>query len=537
MLPVADLLPFLGPVLALVLGALATLLAEPFLSRADKHKVLPWIGLGATALSGVCLFFTRSGALLDTLAIDPQRAGLLAVLLGVLALALTALQRNLTLEDFPGGEPYVLLQLAAVGIMLMVLSAQTIALFLGMELASLSIYPLVGLRRRDPASAEAVLKYFAQGAAFSAVFLLGAALSYGATGTVHFAGWVLPGREAIAFLGFALMTIGLLFKLGLAPFHFWSPDAYAGAPSGVAAFMSGAVKIGAVGALANLWIGFLLSISAFPMFLLGHRPPLVGDHFAPLNSATGITGQMLGSIFQVHPSLTIPGFVGFALLLFGATAVLSIVVGSFSLLGQTSVRRLVAFSGVANAGFLALGFLLPGLFFGNIQMEATYFYLAVYALGAAGLLTGLAALSGPEDVADDLASLAGTARKHPLVGLAVTVLLASLAGLPPTAGFLAKFQILSGLFLNSQILPGMERILPAVVVAHRWILLAVPVGAFLLAIVAAAGYFRLAVVLWSEPGTRTREPEPLPGVLTWLLGLSALAVVVLAALPKSLFGG
>ena len=534
MLPAAELFPFLGPILALVLGVLATLVAEPFLSTDDKHRVLPWIALGATVASGIALSFTRQGHLWGILAIDPFRAGLVVVLLAVLALGVVALQRNLSLDRFPGGEPYVLVQIAAVGILLMVLSAQTVALFLGMELASMAIYPMVGLRRNEPNAAEAVLKYFAQGAVFSAVFLLGASFAYGATGTTCFAGGVQPGRELLAFLGFALMSAGLLFKLGLAPFHFWSPDAYAGAPSGVSAFMAGAVKIGAVAALANLWIGFLVSLSIYPMFLLGGA---LGAHFPPLSAGMPVGVQIMGSIFQAHPGIQIPGFIGFALALFGLTAVLSIVIGSLSILGQTSVRRLVAYSGVANAGFLALGFLLPGILFGEVQMGAVYYYVAAYALAAAGTLAGIAALTGPEDVADHVSSLSGAARKSPLVGLCVTVFLVSLAGLPPTAGFVAKFQVLTGLFLNANLMPGMDRILPAFVARTPWLLYAVPVGAFLLAIAAAAGYFRLAVALWAEPTARTRDPEPAPGILSWALALSALAVVVLAIFPKALFGG
>jgi len=535
MLPAADLLPFLAPLLALVLGVLATLLAEPFLSRSDKHKVLPWIATCATLLAAVALYYTKSGNLWGMLALDPFRAGLVLVLLGVLALGIASLQRNLVLDNFPGGEPYVLVQLAAIGILLMVLSSQTVSLFLGMELASLSIYPLVGLRRTDALSAEAVLKYFAQGAVFSAIFLLGMAFSYGATGTVYLAGCVQVGRESIAFLGFTLMAVGLLFKMGVAPFHFWSPDAYNGAPSGVVAFMSGAVKIGAVAALGNLWIGFLVSISGYPLFMLGGA---AGAHFPSLSLGMQVFSQILRSIFQAHPSLGIPDFITYGLTLFGVTAVLSVVVGSFSLLGQTSVRRLIAYSGVANAGFLVMGFLLPGLFFGEIQLAPVLYYVAAYALAAAGAMAAISALTGPEDAADHLSSLAGTARQRPLIGLALTVLLASLAGLPPTAGFLAKFQILTSLFLNANIDPMMlQSILPKGLVAHSWVLFAIPVGAFLLAIVAAAGYFRLAVAIWAEPSTRTREPESVPVLLGWTVSLAALAVILLAVFPKSLFGG
>ena len=536
MLQVADLLPFLGPILLLVLGSLATLVAEPLLSRVDKHRVLPWIGIVSTGLAAVALAFTKSGHLWGILAIEPTRAGLVLVLLAVLALGLAALQRNLSSDDFPGGEPYVLMQLAAVGILLMVLASQTIALFLGMELASLSIYPLVGCRRDQPESAEAVLKYFAQGAVFSAIFLYGAALSYGATGTVFLAANVLPGRETVQLLGFLLMAVGLLFKIGAAPFHFWSPDAYAGAPSGVTAFMSGAVKIGAVAALGNLWIGHLVSLSAFPSYMVGTA---AGAHFPPISLGLQVFSRILQTIFQVRRGLTVAGFIGYSLAIFGATAVLSIAIGSLSLLGQTSVRRLIAYSGVANAGFLVVGFLLPGIFIANILLTPTLYYLAAYALAAAGTMAGIAALTGPGDGGDHISSLTGAARKRPLIGLSITVLLASLAGLPPTAGFVAKFQILSQLFLNASLDPAiLQRILPSALqhLSQGW-LLAVPIGAFAFAIVAAAGYFKLAVALWTDPVPNSREPEPVPVLLGWAVPLAALAVVALAIFPRALFGG
>lgn len=536
MLQAVDLLPFLGPILLLVLGALATLVTEPFLSRADKHRVLPWIGIAFAGFAAISLYFTKSGHLWSVLAFEPVRAGLVLVLLAVLVLGLAALQRNLSEDDFPGGEPYALMQLAAVGILLMVLASQTIALFLGMELASLSIYPLVGARRNRPESAEAVLKYFAQGAVFSAIFLYGAALAYGATGTVYLAGSVQPGRDTIFLLGFLLMAVGLLFKIGVAPFHFWSPDAYAGAPSGVTAFMAGAVKIGAVAALGNLWIGHLVSLSAFPQHLLGGG---IGTHFPPLSMGLLVFPRILGSIMQAHPEITLGGFIGYWLGIFGATAALSIVVGSFSLLGQTSVRRLVAYSGVANAGFMAIGFLLPGLFIGNILLTPTLFYLAVYALAAAGTMAGISALTGAGDDGDHLSSLTGAARRSPLMGLSITVLLASLAGLPPTAGFIAKFQILVELFLNANLDPAiLQGLLPPALhgLSTGW-LVAVPVGAFALAIVAAAGYFRLAVILWTEPVPNSRQPKPVSLLLGWTVPLAAIAVVLLAVFPKALFGG
>ncbi|MEK7394044.1 MAG: NADH-quinone oxidoreductase subunit N [Fibrobacterota bacterium] len=511
MLPAVNLLPFIGPVLFLILGALATLVAEPFLGKQDKHKFLPWIGTIAAAMSGVALFFTAPGHLHGVFALDPARAGLLLVLLVVLVLGLAALQRNLSSDGFEGGEPYVLVQLATIGAALMVMASQSISLFVGMELMSLAIYPLVGMRRKSSESAEAVLKYFAMGAVFSALFLYGASLCYGATGTVGFGGTIAEGRAGVFNLGFVFMSVGLLFKIGMAPFHFWSPDAYTGASSGTTAFMAGAVKVGAIAALGNLWMNFLVTRAGFPLN-------------SPLSLKVTIPPMLF---YQMSPE-AFASIKSMAVLLFGILGLLSIAIGSLSVLGQVSVRRLLAFSGVANAGFMCLGFLLPSLARGYIDMSVTWYYLAGYALATTGALAALSALTGAGDAGDHLPALSGAARRSPLIGAVLTVFLASLAGLPPMAGFVAKFQLFHGLLLNvfSGLVQGVNPVS----------LLAIPGLALVLALVSAAAYFKVIVAIWSQPGQASREPESVPVLLGWTVTLTAVALVALAIFPKHLFG-
>jgi len=511
MLPAVNLLPFLGPVLFLILGALATLVAEPFLGRGDKHKFLPWIGAVSAALSAAALATTLPGHLHGVLALDPVRAGLILVLLVVLVLGLAALQRNLSSDDFEGGEPYVLVQLATLGAILMVMATQSISLFVGMELMSLAIYPLVGMRRKSSESAEAVLKYFAMGAVFSAVFLYGASLCYGATGTVAFGGTIAEGRTGVFNLGFVLMSVGLLFKIGMAPFHFWSPDAYNGASSGTTAFMAGAVKVGAIAALGNLWMNFLVTRAGFPLS-------------APLSLKITVPPMLF---YQLSPD-SFGSIKSLAVLLFGILSLLSIAIGSLSVLGQTSLRRLLAFSGVANAGFMGLGFLLPSLARGYVDLSVTWYYLAGYALATSGALAALSALSGAGDAGDHLPALSGTARRSPLIGAVLTVFLASLAGIPPMAGFVAKFQLFHGLLLNvfSGLVPHVNPIT----------LLVIPMVALVFALVSAAAYFKVIVAIWSQPGQSTREPEAVPTLLVWAVTSTAFALVALAIFPKQLFG-
>lgn len=498
MLPAAELFPLFLPVLLLVLGALACLVAEPLLADRNKHVVLPWTAIAILLLAAVAFRFTHPGHIHGMFALDPVRAGLGIVLLAVAALGIASLQQNLSQDGFPGGEPYVLMLLSTIGILGMIMSANTIALFVSMELASLAIYPLVGLRRQSVVSSEAILKYFAMGSVFSAIYLYGAALSYGAIGSTAFTGAIQPGRDGIHHLGFALLAIGILFKASAVPFHFWSPDAYTGAPTSVTGFMAGAVKLGAFAALGALWINYLATqANAAPM------APLALSIYVPPEILSWLPPNIAGRIQTLALAL-------------GGIGLVSVLVGSLALLGQTSVRRLMAFSGVTNAGFLVLSLLLPSVFRGHVQLSVLWFYLAVYALSAAGTLACISALAGSDDEGDHLALLAGAARRQPLLGVALTVFLASLAGLPPAAGFVAKFQVLTGLMLS--VATPKQIFIPAI--------------AMLLAVVAAAGYLRVLILLWANPGVgadKTRAPGVLLG---WLVALAAVAVLFLAAFPQ-----
>ncbi|MBK9576112.1 MAG: NADH-quinone oxidoreductase subunit N [Fibrobacteres bacterium] len=522
MLPPVDLLALMGPILLVIVGALATLVVEPFLYRKDKHTFLPWIGVSFLVLAGVALHFVRPGEFGGMFALDAWRGALMGALLLVSAIGLAALQQNLRSDDFPGGEPYVLILLATVGVALMLMASHFIALFMGMEIASLAIYPLVGLRRDHKGSEEAVLKYFSLGAVFSAIFLLGAAMIYGATGSLNFASVMIGPRLGIYLLGYALVTVGLLFKLGVVPFHFWSPDAYAGAPSGVVSFMAGAVKLGAVAVLANLWASHFFG---FALHYTGQTMP--GVHYPP--APLGVSYPLLGVGAFPEKILILRAWQ--FVFVYGGLA--SVVVGSLALLGQSSIRRMMAYSGVANAGFMALAL---GIFVKHADARFALFYVVVYALGTTGVLAALSAISGRGDIQDDMIALAGAGRKRPLVGLALSVLLASVAGLPFTAGFVAKFQLLAALFTDGRIgMDALGLILPQTMVQHAGILFPlIPVVALLCALVSVAGYFRLLVAVWSEAGTRSKDVEKTSVLLSVTLVLAMLAVLALAINPRAI---
>lgn len=486
-MPHADLLTTLLPALLVLIGALAALGAEPFLSRADKHSWLPWIAAIALVAAGAALPFVATGHLHGILVMDPARVWLCGAVIAATLIAIAGLQQSLSRDGFPGGEPYPLMLFAAVGVLIMVMASDLIAVFVGLETASLAIYALVGLRRHRKESNEALFKYLIMGAVFSALFLYGAALHYGATGSTHYVAAILPGREQLATMSLVFLTIGLLFKVGAVPFHFWSPDAYTGAPVAVTGFMGAVIKVGGFVALGAIWLSVASGAAGAPLDLT-RSVRIDGAHHATL--------EPFSFVFQM-------------------VAVLSIVLGNYAALKQTSLRRMLAFSSVAHAGYLLLGFLLPGPG-GVIDLVPVWLYLIGYAVATAGTLTAIAMLAGKDDAHDTLHGVAGQARVQPLPGIVLTVLIASMAGLPPTIGFLGKFAVLGNAVSNGY--------------------LAIAIIAVIMAVVGAAYYLRFIVAIWgSAPKATTATGSST--LSDWTLVGSALAVVLLLAAPGAMMPG
>ncbi|MEN9354176.1 MAG: NADH-quinone oxidoreductase, subunit [Fibrobacterota bacterium] len=471
MLPAAELFPFFLPFLALSAGIVFTLVSEPFLQPAHKHRILPVVGILSLLGAMASFALIRDSSWYGLLQVDSSRAIMGLVVLAAAILGLAGLQQKLSEEDFPGGEPYILMLLATAGALMMTQASSSLSLFIGMELASLPIYAMVGLRRREEMGIEALFKYFIMGAVFSAVFLYGASLLYGATGTLRFAAMPIAGREVYFYAGAILVSVGLLFKAGVAPFHFWSADAYAGAPTPVTGFMASVIKVGSLVALGTLWQTWVV---------------------LPLDMA-----ERLFWIFAVG-------------------GILSVAVGAFSGLGQRRARRLMAFSSVSHAGFLLFALLPTGMVIGGLpQLSNLWYYLFTYALGTSVVLSGLSAVTGKDDEGDTLQALAGAGKANPLLGATITVSLASLAGFPLGAGFLAKFNVLATLVANGQ-----------------WKIASL---LLLLAMVGAVYYIRLAVVLWADSQT-PRAPVVVRPLLAIALSLAS-ALLVLGLVFPGRFGG
>ena len=478
--PVA-LFPLLAPLLLVLVGGLAALAAEPFLVGQAKHRWLPWIAVTAMVAAGIAQCLAPVGQLHGMFANDEARRWLSLAVIAAAACSMGGLQQTLDRDRFPGGESYALAAMATVGVLGMIMSLDAIAFFVSVETAALAIYALVGLRRHRAESNEAMLKYFVMGAVFSGVFLYGTALMYGATGSTKFGAEILPGRDLYALLGAALMAAGLLFKVGSVPFHAWAPDAYTGAPVAVTGLMGAIIKVGGFAGLGALWLG-----------IAAGKPVALDAAIIPSASGRAVLEPL--SILIV------------------IAAILSLVVGNFAALKQTSVRRLIGFSAIAHAGYMTLAFVLPAA--GEaIDLRALWLYAVGYALATAGALSAVAALAGTDDAKDDLAGLHGRGRQAPVYGFALTIFLASFAGLPPTLGFLGKFAVLG-----------------QVVSYGGWLIALVG----LIAAVAGAGaYLRLVVQLWA--GTPRDEVAVGTQTLTrWGVVVAAVLVIALTALPSVL---
>lgn len=302
-------------------------------------------------------------------------------------------------EDCNWGEVYPLMLFATVGMMLMASGTDLMTIFLGLEVLSVSLYVLAGFNRLNLKSNEAGLKYFLLGAFSTGFLLYGMALTYGATGTTRVAaiasyvsqnGMVLANPMLLA--GMLLMAVGFSFKIAAAPFHMWTPDVYEGAPTPMTAFMS-------VGPKAAGFAAFLrVFVVAFPAFKADWSD------------------------------------------LLWVLAVLTMTVGNITALYQTNIKRMLAYSSIAHAGYVLVGF-TAGNAVGN---AGVLFYMLSYAFMNIGAFAIIILVGKKGEENNNISDYAGFGFKHPLLGMCMTIFLFSLAGIPPAAGFIGKFYLFSG---------------------------------------------------------------------------------------------
>ena len=388
----------IAPMLCLVLGALAAMAAEAF-RRKGEQMPIGWFGAIVLVGAGLSSAFLwdRKLVAFDVIAADNFGLFVTLVLVAVGLLTVMFSSQVIHRDGLPAGEYYALVLFAIAGMMMMATATDLLVIFIALEILSLAVYVLTGIRRDNPQGTEAAFKYFLLGAFSSAFFLYGIAFTYGVTGSTRLAsiGQVLSAQSMsqnpMILIALALLLVGFGFKISAVPFHMWTPDAYEGAPAIVTGFMSTGVKAAAFAAFARVFL------SAFEPFK---------EQWAPVIAVMAIATMVLGTVVGV---------------------------------AQSSLKRMLAYSSIAHGGYLLVGLVAAN----QVGKAAILFYLLVYSvtnLAAFGVIAMLGAKDRPNDSLRDYAGLWQT---HPALAALMTVCLLSLGGLPPTAGFIGKWYIFS----------------------------------------------------------------------------------------------
>ncbi len=452
----------LSPLLIVLVTALLVLLQESFTEKFSKKSSAYIVLLGLTsAIYANYHAPTSHNPLLTAWVRFDQLTPLFTLFFLLIGCATTLLsiaffRRNAVTH----GEYYFLLLSALFGLILIGASADFLTLFLGLEILSIALYVLCGYMKNWQASHEASIKYLLIGAIATALLLYGIALIYGAIGTTRFdallndyRGLSTASERTLFMSGIALITLGLAFKATIVPFHTWAPDVYAGAPTPVTAFMAVGTKVGAFAAFARV---FLLAL----------------PEFNPIWSQ--------GISLLAYPTLIFANFVA---------------------LRQIQLRRFFAYSGISHAGFL----LIP-LAAGTAEaIPALMFYLAMYALATLGAFAILSFIDNRQEGVT-LQDLGGLMHRSPALAAALTLCLLTLAGLPPTAGFFAKFYLFKVAFDAGYYAP-------------------VTVG-LLTSILAAYYYLRIIGVLFAESPTEPTIPQRSTAASTLALVCFATLLIV-----------
>ena len=386
------------PMLCVAAAGIAAMVAEAFRAPGERMPIAP---LGAIGLIGAgaasILLWDHNASSFGVVVADNFGLFVTWVLIVVGLLSLAISQPTIEREGLPRGEYYALMLFAIAGMMLMATAADLLLIFLALEVLSLAVYVLTGIRRDSAAGAEASLKYFLLGAFSSAFFLYGIAFTYGLTGSTRLdrVGSLIAAQAMsptpMQLIAVGLLLVGFAFKVSAVPFHMWTPDAYEGAPPAVTAFMSTGVKAAAFAAFVRVFL------SAFE--------PLRGswsDILWVVAAATMIVGTVVG-------------------------------------VAQTSVKRMLAYSSIAHGGYLLLA-LLSG---NDVGKGAVLFYLAAYAVTNIGAFGVIAVLDSTDRPNDQVRDYAGLWNDHHALAAAMTIFLLSLGGFPPLAGFIAKWYVFS----------------------------------------------------------------------------------------------
>ncbi len=480
-----ELLKLAAPETILVITVLVLLAADFLALRGLELRFRLLVSamiscVGCAVAIAWMLVLPQHGSFMDgMLVVDPLTQFIkVALLLLTIFTVLISVESNFTPHV---GEYFGLILLAAVGMMFLVSSEDILMIFISLELTSLSLYILTAFNKRNPNSAEAALKYFLFGGMSAAFTLFGLSLLYGLSGSTNLgqiAAAITGPRLDPLLVGALVMTVtGLGFKVAAVPFHLWAPDAYQGAPTPTAAFIASGSKVAGFFVLARVM----------------------------MHGFKGAEGSGAWHAYQ-------PGWVPLLAIMAGA----SMFLGNLTAIVQSSVRRLLAYSAIAHAGYMLLG-ILPH---GEQGLAALVYYVITYGLATLGAF-GVVSIVEAQTGSDRLSDFAGLSRREPVLSFCMLIFMLSLAGIPPLAGFFGKFYLFASALNAAPVGLGL-----------LWLVVAA------LALSAVSLYYYLQVlkqVYATEPGQGTAA-VPTPIISQVAIVVLALAVVVLGCAPNLVLG-
>ncbi|MEQ8326169.1 NADH-quinone oxidoreductase subunit NuoN [Parvibaculum sp.] len=458
------------PEIILALGAMALLMYGVFRKECDARETSFGV-LGLFALVGAVLI-TEPNATVHTFGDTFVVSGFTKFMkLLILLAAAAAIVMSLTYirrEKMDRFEFPVLIALATLGMFMMVSANGLISLYMGLELQSLSLYVIAAFNRDSGRATEAGLKYFVLGALASGMLLYGASLIYGFTGTVEFpaiaAVLETEGANIGTIFGIVFVLAGLAFKISAVPFHMWTPDVYEGAPTPVTAFFAGAPKVAAMALVLRVLFG------AFPAMEAEWQQIVI--------------------------------FISIA----------SMVLGAFAAIGQSNIKRLMAYSSISH-----MGFALVGVAAGTPEgIRGVLIYLVIYVVMNAGVFCCILAMQRKEGYVETIGDLSGLSRNQPMVAFLLAMLMFSLAGVPPLAGFFGKFYVFM-----------------AAIEAGLYPLAVIGV---LSSVVGAYYYLRIVKIMYFDEPAEPFE-QPMPGELAAILGVSGVFTMLFFVYPAPLILG
>lgn len=460
----ADYLRFLPEIILTLAGTLLMVMDAMSERRGSPlYGNISIAALVAAILASVYAFSDPGPAFSDMLLVDGFATFFRILVIGVGILTVLSSYRYLTRENAEPGEYHALILFSVMGQCVMVTANELIMIFIGLEISSIATYILAGYLRDDKRNNEAALKYFLLGSFATAFFLYGVALIYGMTGSTNLSlirTAVTGASPVFVSISAALMLVGVLFKVSGAPFQIWAPDVYQGAPVPVSAFMSAGPKAAAFAILLRIFMTAFVSI---------------GSGWEPL---------------------------------VWVSALLSMTIGNFAALSQSNIKRLLAYSSIANAGYVLVAVTAQS----TMGTSAAMFYLVAYAMMNVGAFAVVAHLSGKGEKHVSVDDFAGLASRQPLTAAMLTVFLLSLIGVPLTAGFFGKFYIFQAALQSHLVWLAILGLLNSAVAAYY--------------------YLRILVVMYmKEPGENVLNLEPLGLGLSAALILPAAGTFILGIFP------